>query len=241
MTRLRSVDSGRGYWVVMLAASTFGANLGDYWVDELALGRPASFGLLAAICVVAVLVDRHVAAWTEASYWTAIVALRAAATNLGDLMTHELGIGYGRSTIILGVLAVTAASFTRPAPGRASAPSLDLSYWLAMLAAGLFGTVGGDLVSHSVGLYASSALLCGALVLALAVRGIFAAAGMLTYWLAVFAERFAGTALGDTIASERALGLGLPTSLALTGCVLLLAIAVREWLGRRHRVSAGAA
>jgi uncharacterized membrane-anchored protein len=32
---------------------------------------------------------------TEAYYWLAIIVLRTAATNLADLSTHDLKLGYG--------------------------------------------------------------------------------------------------------------------------------------------------
>ena len=100
-----------------------------------------------------------------------------------------------------------------------------------MMIAGVFGTVGGDLVSHTVGLYASSSLLGAVLAIAIAVRSTYGASLVAFYWITVLAERCAGTALGDTLASERALGLGLPISLTLTGGALIVALMVQTWLG----------
>jgi uncharacterized membrane-anchored protein len=231
MNARRAIDPARAYWLAMLAASTFGANMGDFWVDGLALDRMTSFGLLAAICIAAIVVDRIVASRTEAAYWTAIVALRAAATNLGDVLTHDLHLGYVLSTVVLGALAVAAASVTRASGDGRGTPAIDLRFWVAMMVAGVFGTVGGDLVSHSVGLYASSSLLCAVLAVFIAVRSTFGASLVAFYWITVLAERCAGTALGDTLASERALGLGLPIALACTGGTLVVALALRTCLG----------
>jgi uncharacterized membrane-anchored protein len=65
------------------------------------------------------------------------------------------------------------------------------------------------------------------LALLIAARGSFAPASILLYWCAILAERCAGTAAGDTIASHRALGLGLPVAIACTGGLLIVALLAR--------------
>ena len=77
----------------MFAASAFGTNLGDFWADGLALGQLGSFASLASVCAVAVWGDSRAGGRTEVFYWIAIMALRAAATNLADFLTHDLAVG----------------------------------------------------------------------------------------------------------------------------------------------------
>jgi hypothetical protein len=40
--------------------------------------------------------------------------MRAAATNLADILTHELALGYVLASVLLGVLTMIAARFTDP-------------------------------------------------------------------------------------------------------------------------------
>ena len=74
----------------------------------------------------------------------------------------------------------------------------------AMLVAGIFGTVVGDFTAHSIGLYAAAGLLVAALLALLAVRAWVFPGAMLAYWVAVLAERCAGTPVGDALASRHA-------------------------------------
>ena len=154
------MDITRSYWLAMLAASAFGTNVGDLWAEILFPGRLTSLASLLAICVAAVWYHRRAAARTEAGYWIAIVAMRAAATNLADIFTHDLALGYVLASVILAGLTLIAARFTDPDISRSGSPRVDGAYWTAMFIAGVFGTVAGDLIHHNIGLYNASAALC---------------------------------------------------------------------------------
>jgi uncharacterized membrane-anchored protein len=172
----------RPYWFAMLAASALGTNVGDLWAEILFPGRFTSLASLLAICAVAVLYDRRAAPLTEAGYWVAIVAMRSAATNLADIFTHDLALGYVLVSGVLAVLTLIAAQFTNPDFSRGGSPRVDGAYWTAMFIAGLFGTVAGDLIHHNIGLYAASAALCLALAALILIREARAPTSMLLYW-----------------------------------------------------------
>ena len=214
----------------MFAASALGTNLGDFWVDELSLNRATSFASLASISGLAIWSDSRADRRTEVGYWVAIVALRAAATNVADFLTHDLALGYVASSIILLMTTLIAGRFTRPDAAKTGIPSVDGRYWIAMLIAGIFGTVGGDLASHTIGLYAAAGVLCGLLAAVLVLRGRWAPASVMAYWLVVLAERCAGTPVGDALASHHAVGLGLKLAMACTGGLLLAALLFRALL-----------
>jgi hypothetical protein len=84
-----------------------------------------------------------------------------------------------------------------------------------MFIAGVFGTVAGDLIHHNVGLYNASAALCVRLPGLILAREKSAPLSMLLFWSIVMAERCAGTAVGDALASRRAVGLGVPHCIRL--------------------------
>ena len=227
----RAMDTAHAYWPAMLAASALGTNLGDLWAGLLFHSRLASLGVMLALCAAAVWHDREQAARSEAGYWAAIVAMRAAATNLADMLL-ETGFGYGPAAVLLWGVTVAAACLTRPGMGRDGSPLVDGRYWAAMFAAGLFGTVTGDWLQHVLGIYPASAMLCLALAGLILARGA-APRSMVLYWAIVMAERCAGTAVGDALASHRAMGLGLPLACVCTGAVTLLLL----WM--RGRAQAG--
>ena len=224
----RAMTISRGYWLAMLAASALGTNAGDVWAQLLFPGRFSSLACLLAICAAAVWYDSRAAARTEAGYWVAIVAMRAAATNLADIFTHDLALGYVLVSLLLCALTLLAARFTSPDFARGGSPRVDGAYWNAMFIAGLFGTVAGDLIHHNIGLYSASAVLCGVLAGLILVRESRAPASVLLYWSIVMAERCAGTAVGDALASPRAVSLGLPLASVCTTAFLVASLWLRH-------------
>ena len=232
------MDVTRPYWAAMLAASALGTNVGDLWVVLLFHDRWISLASMLLICVAAVWMHRRAAARTEAAYWVAIVAMRAAATHLADLITHDLALGYVGSSALLAVLTLIAARFTKPDLSRSGSPRVDGAYWLAMFIAGVFGTVAGDLIHHTIGLYVASAALCLLLVGLIAARETWAPVSTLLFWSIVMAERCAGTAVGDAVASHRAIGLGVVVASACTGGLTLGALWMRARLQRPDAIAA---
>jgi uncharacterized membrane-anchored protein len=233
------------YWTAILAASMCGANTGDFAARYLHLGHTRGLLPLGLIFLAIVWAERRSKAVTEAYYWLAIIVLRTGATNLADLGTHDLKLGYLPCMAALAAFMVLMLLIDRmrgvaPAGGTGSdgrwhtLPATDMSYWITMLAAGTLGTAAGDWVAEQTGL----GLAYGSLVLVavlLAVWFVSDRFGRMTkpwYWLTIVAARTAGTTLGDLLASRRGLGLGLIVSTICTS--LLLAGIVILW--RRHRI-----
>jgi uncharacterized membrane-anchored protein len=229
----RAMEVTRSYWFVMLAASAFGTNVGDLWAETLFPGPITSLVSLLAICAAAVWYHRRSAARTEVGYWVAIVAMRAAATNVADISTHQLALGYVTVSVLLFVLTLIAARFASPDFSRSGSPRVDGVYWTAMFIAGVFGTVAGDLIHHNIGLYNASGALCFLLAGLILIREARAPVSMLLFWLIVMAERCAGTAVGDALASHRAAGLGVPIASVCTGALTITCLWLRARLSRR--------
>lgn len=230
----RAFEMTYAYWLAMLAASALGTNVGDLWAEILFPGRWTSLAALLVVCAAAVSYDRIAGARSEAGYWIAIVGMRAAATNLADIMTHDLALGYAVSSVLLAGVTMFAARFTHPDTARGGSPRVDGAYWIAMFIAGLFGTVAGDLIHHTIGLYIASAALCAVLIGLILGRDAFAPRSVLLYWAIIMAERCAGTALGDMLASRRAIALGLPLASICTAVLILVSLRVRACLERQQ-------
>jgi uncharacterized membrane-anchored protein len=234
----RAFDVTYAYWFAMLAASALGTNLGDLWAEILFPGPLTSLAALLVLCVTAVAYDRIAGARSETGYWVAIVAMRAAATNLADIMTHDLALGYVTASVLLAGLTLIVARFTHPDMTRGGSPRVDGAYWIAMFLAGLFGTVAGDLIHHTIGLYIASAALCVALAGLILVRNAFAPLSVALYWAIIMAERCAGTAVGDMLASRRAIALGLPTASVCTAALVLVSLWLRARIEKQQGMPA---
>ena len=151
------------YWTAILAASMCGANTGDFASRILGLGHTRGLLPLALIFFAIVWAERRSKVATEAYYWFAIIVLRTGATNLADLGTHDLKLGYFLCMGLLVALMVAMMLLDRArgvAPvgvagpdGRwHTLPATDASYWVTMLAAGTLGTAAGDWVAEETGL-----------------------------------------------------------------------------------------
>jgi uncharacterized membrane-anchored protein len=222
---------GLRYWVAISLASIFGCNCGDFVSHALGLGDWRGLLPLGCVFVALLLAERRVMATSEAWYWTAIIVLRTAATNIADLLTQDFALAYGwvlaglETALILAVLPI---SQRLPAvPGRVQ-PSTGGWYWLSMLTAGALGTALGDCTADAFGLgtgYGTLAL--GGLLLAVLAMG--RPSGWSTkaaYWWAIVAVRAAGTTGGDFVAFHGGLNLGLKLSTAITGIVFATTLAL---------------
>jgi uncharacterized membrane-anchored protein len=108
------------YWAAMLTAGTLGTAVGDDVADTLGLG-PATL-VTVALLGLALALGAHAALLaTQPGYWTAIVIVRTAGTNVGDFVAgrHGLGLGLPVSTPLTGLLLLAVLLLWRP---RRAAP-----------------------------------------------------------------------------------------------------------------------
>ena len=229
----------RRYWFGITFASIFGTNLGDLYVHQSGLGL--GLGLLVLVLLFAATYGVEAKGPTahEAYYWLAIIVIRTGATNIADYLAFRLRIPapllVSGLAALIAVLAWRAAA-PRPRDGDGAVdPALagtNLAYWAAMLAAGVFGTVVGDLCSHRFGQGFASIGLGLMLAVLLAIAGPRVAAHVAAYWCAVALARTAGTCMGDWLAENRILHLGLSVSTLLTGTAFVAILFI--WRGKRR-------
>lgn len=218
------------YWLAILLASVFGTNLGDLYAHESGLGIGLGLMLLAVLAALAFMGEHRDRRPHEAWYWLVIIIIRTGATNIADWLAFRVRIprvALGLSLILLlAALAWRTHRVTRTEPDAdRRLPATDAVYWAAMLTAGVLGTVLGDDASHAIG--EGPASICLGLLLGLVLlvtRGEVRL--ILSYWGIVAVARTAGTAIGDWLAENRTVNIGLPLSTLLTGiafvAVLLL-------------------
>jgi uncharacterized membrane-anchored protein len=219
--------AGDRYWVALSIASVFGANSGDFVAKYLHLGHAGGLPGLAVLLALVFVAEHRDRLAHEIYYWTAIIIVRTAATNLADLGAGDFKLGKPGLIAALAVLLALVLVFTPPAKsGRAASPwpfalpITDARYWTAMLIAGTLGTVIGDFASFTSGLgtLSASALQGGVLALLFLIGRAGLLANIWFYWLTVVTVRAAGTSFGDFLAHDV---FGLALSTLVTGCVLV--------------------
>lgn len=214
------------YWTAITLASVFGTNLGDFYAHESGLGIVAGLAVLALLAAIVFVGEHFDGRRHEAYYWLVIILIRTGATNIADYLAFRVRAPPVALTLsliaLLCLFGWNTHRATRADSGSSRVlPKTDAAYWLAMLTAGVFGTVVGDLCEHAIGEGIASvgltALLLGVL---LAGRGR-AAQIIASYWTTVAMARTAGTAIGDWLAENKLLHIGLPLSTLLTGLVFV--------------------
>ena len=233
---------GPRFWAALCLASIFGANLGDFFAHDLGLGHISGLPFLTVAFALILLAERYDRAAHEIYYWLAIVVIRTAATNLGDLFAGDLKLPRPWVMAALVVLLAIAVALIRKRRLRMGVDRtrefLDANalYWIGMLLAGTLGTVMGDYVSHNLrlgDLYASAALsLPLALLFIIGSRG--AIWSLPFFWLTVVMVRADGTVVGDYFAGRQMLGLPLST---LVSGIVFVALLV-AWRDVRRRSAA---
>ena len=213
----------RAYWTALILASIFGANAGDFVADVLYLGHLAGIPWLAAALALVLVAERLLPRRSAVWFWVAIIIVRAAATNIGDIF-HDYKIGFSWSVPVMTVLLIAVVGIwrlLRPSASNISVVPIDHYYWVTIFTAGVLGTVAGDAMSYGVridgarldNLYATL-ILSFPLAIALFVGRNGLLKQLYYYWMTVALIRSAGTSGGDWIAHKI---FGLPRATARPG------------------------
>lgn len=221
------------YWCGIALASVFGTNMGDYYAHTTGLGIGTGLGLLAILCAIVFAAERLDHAPRELYYWLVIIIIRTGATNIADFSAYRLGIpelllngGLIALLAILGAIQMRQNSDARSAGLDRGLASTGGVYWLAMLTAGVLGTVLGDVCEHAFGEGVSAIALT--LILAVLLLWRRNNVGGL-YWLIIAVARTAGTAVGDWLAENHLLNIGLPVSTAITAAFFAGILILWRW------------
>lgn len=230
MKRLHTpVVNGR-YWTAIILASVFGTNMGDFYAHESGLGIAKGLAVLALLTAIVFVAEYFDQRRHEVYYWLVIILIRTGATNIADYLAFRVRVP--EVLLTLGLIALLALfgwgmqrSASRSGDLSHTLPPTNAAYWLAMLSAGVFGTVLGDICEHRIGMGVSAVLL-SAIFLAVLFAGRGRAAQIVAlYWTTVAVARTAGTAIGDWLAENRIVHIGLPLSTLISG-IMFVAVLV---------------
>lgn len=239
MKRIHMPQVDARYWTAITLASIFGTNLGDFYAHESGLGIVKGLAVLAVLAAVVFVVEHFESRLHEAYYWLVIIIIRTGATNIADYLAFRVRIP--PLALTLGLVALlclfgwgTHRARRNLGDGSQALPETGAAYWLAMLTAGVFGTVEGDIASHAMGQGVAS-LVLGALLLGVLFAGRGRAVQIIAlYWTTVAIARTAGTAMGDFLAENKTLHIGLSVSTLMTGIAFVAVLVF--WRSRPKEV-----
>jgi len=167
------------YWAVVVATTTVGTTMSDYFDRTLGLGYVKSSVILFC-CVLAVLFAWRLAMGRiefedivtkrdEVFYWLTILVSNTLGTALGDFTADDAGLGFGRGALVFaGLIALVAAAhyFTKI--------SNSVLFWAAYILTRPLGATLGDTLTkpHEEGGFELSRIAASLVIAALMIVGI---------------------------------------------------------------------
>jgi uncharacterized membrane-anchored protein len=224
------------YWLTIGMASIFGANTGDYLADGLNLGHLDGIPALVAVFAAILLAEAFLKFSSAVYYWAAVIVVRAAATNIGDIF-HDFRISFAISIPLVLVLLLAALLVWRLARKDAFATGVipvNAFYWVTMFLAGTLGTVVGDWASYpmQLGNLVAAIVLAAPLAIMLPLGWKRMQTNLLYFWALIVLIRSSGTAAGDYIAHS----ISLPLATAVTGLVFAAIVLLFYGIGKAHSI-----
>ena len=192
------------FWMMKIAATTFGETAGDAVSMSMNLGYLLSTAIFACVFLLAVTCQIKARKFHPVIYWATIIATTTVGTTLADFADRSLGIGYAGGsalllTLLMGSLVVWYWSLGSVAVSSISTPKAEMFYWLTIMFSQTLGTALGDWTADSAGLgYSGSALIFGgSLVVIAALYFLTKVSRTALFWAAFILTRPLGAVVGD--------------------------------------------
>ncbi|TDH59728.1 hypothetical protein E2C06_25950 [Dankookia rubra] len=143
------------YWAVIVATTTAGTTLADFFDRSLGIGYAGGASILALLLAAtlwlwyrslgSVSVDTVVTPKAEAFYWATIMFSQTLGTALGDWMADDTGLGYEGGALVFGAaLAVVAGLYFYTGVSRVAL------FWAAFILTRPLGATVGDFLDKPV-------------------------------------------------------------------------------------------
>lgn len=232
------------FWLIKIAATTFGETGGDTVTMTLHWGYLAGTALFLAVLVVLVVAQTVAEKFHPYLYWATIVASTTFGTTMADFADRSLGIGYsgGASMLLFCLLAVLAFWYWSQGSisvDTVSTPKVEAFYWAAITFSQTLGTALGDWMADSTGL----GYEYGALVFAAGLAVVAAAyywtnvSRVLLFWAAFILTRPLGATVGDYLdkpVHDGGLALSRPIATAVIAAFILLCLLILPQRAGQH-------
>ena len=232
------------FWIIKVLATTVGETFADFLTtyfhrDLHILTRHASlfvcaisFGVLLLILAVQFIAKKYV----PVIYWTAIVVISVAGTQITDALHDIYGVELWQTTLLFAALLVATFAIWFRSEGTLAMKSINTRkretyYWFAILFTFALGTSAGDQLAEimSNGFVIPLIVFASAIAL-IVVLNQFKILGTITaFWIAYILTRPLGANLGDLLAQSPAdggLGLGTNSVSLIFLALILISVAV---------------
>ena len=220
------------FWVIKIAATTFGETAGDAVSMSLNLGYLIGTLIFAAIFAGAVVAQIAAREFRPFLYWATIIASTTVGTTLADFVDRSLGIGYaGGTTLLITLLMMSLFAWYRTLGSisidTVSSPKSEMFYWVTIMLSQTLGTALGDWSADTAGLgYIGGAVLFSALLALVAAAYLWSdISRTLLFWTAFVLTRPLGAVVGDFLDKPVSAG-GLALSRYSASAALLAFIVV---------------
>jgi uncharacterized membrane-anchored protein len=230
------------FWVAKVIATTLGEVAGDALAQTLNLGYVAGLAITSVLLVVLLVVQIRANRYLPLIFWATIVATTTTGTEIADLSTHTIGLGYVATSAILFACMLITVGIWYYRRGTCSVDSVvdhesEFFFWVAVMFSNSLGTAFGDGLVYVFGLtYTSGSLVClGVIVVVLLLHYVVRVNPVVIFWAAFVFTRPFGADFGNLLTKEHAKGgLGLNTISTSILCALLLAAVVAVGEHRSH-------
>jgi uncharacterized membrane-anchored protein len=216
------------FWILKVAATTFGETGGDALSMSLHLGYLLSTAIFAVLFALAVTAQIATKRFHPFLYWATIIATTTVGTTLADFADRSLGIGYTGGSLLLAGLVLGSLFLWHRTLGSVSVqsvstPAVERFYWVTIMFSQTLGTALGDWTADSAGLgYVRGALVFGALLAVVVAAYLWTSISRtVLFWIAFILTRPLGAVLGDFLDKPLNAG-GLALSRFSASAVLLL-------------------
>ena len=232
------------FWVIKVLATTVGETFADFLTtyfhhDLHILTRHASL-FVCAISVVSLLlilsVQFAVNRYIPVIYWTAIVVISVAGTQITDALHDIYGVELWATTLLFAVLLSATFALWFRSEGTLAMKSINTRkreafYWFAILFTFALGTSAGDQLSEvlSNGFVIPLIVFAAAILLVVILNQLKLMGTIAAFWVAYILTRPLGANLGDLLAQTPAdggLGLGTSTVSLIFLALILVSVAV---------------
>ena len=225
-----------------------GETAADYLAVNLGLGLAATWLVMSALLIAALMLQFAQRRYVPWSYWLAVVLISIVGTLVTDNLVDNFGVVLQTTTAIAFSL-IMGAVFAVWYIGALSIHTIyntrrEAFYWLAILFAFALGTFVGDLVTEQFGLgYLATGVLFGAFIAVVAVGYFrFGLGEILGFWLAYIPTRPLGGSFGELLSQPvdyggPGFGTIVTSALFLAAIVALVLVMTLSGRGRNPRCS----
>jgi uncharacterized membrane-anchored protein len=232
------------FWIVKIAATTFGETGGDTVTMTLNWGYLAGTALFLVVLIVLVSAQILTKKFHPFLYWATIVASTTFGTTMADFADRSLGIGYtgGATLLFVGLIAVLGLWYWSQGTISVSTVStrqVEAFYWAAITVSQTLGTALGDWTADTGGLgYEGGALVFAAGLAVIA--GLYFCTNVSRvplFWAAFILTRPLGATVGDFLdkpVSDGGLALSRPLASAVIAAFILICVFVLPQRSGRH-------